>query len=303
MKHFNKAARELRDFVLTAGTISIIAQVLAAFVFPILEISLREIDTVPEWILHTVYGSHVVIAILATFALVKGKQFIHASGIEVVREEWREREEELQNEREKIERYKDETISLIAKSTAVQGSLSVLQTLIQKKINTPVQPDEVKAILTPLILDRARTLDYQSDDLYNFVVYMYDSSSDQLNIFFRDFDNRLQITNRSWKIGRGHVGSAFAQNTTIIVEDATQTVNVLTTDRLKTDDSQYKSFVLSPIPDPDLNAKDPLGIFVVTSNRENHFGEDDRILIDSFSIILSILFCDRVASNSDSEES
>jgi hypothetical protein len=291
-----KAVGALGRYLWVGAALAVAAQVLAAFAFPILEAVLRErAASIPSFVLPVVYIFHLAFGILATWALLKGREFIAATDVATLLTAVEDIERRYSAEQAKVASFRIQTETLLAKSAAVQGSLSVLQGLLQRKSRRGILRGDIESLLAPLTKDRSRALEFASDDLYNFVVYLHDPKADTLNIAFRDCDNRLETHNRSWARGRGHVGSAFAQGMTIVVRDSVKEGTVLSSDTLPTDNRYYASFILAPIPHPNPRAKDPIGLFVMTSNRGGHFDEDDRILADTFSLILSMYICSRSA--------
>ena len=286
----------LGKFAVVAAAVAVIAQVLAAFGFPILEAILREAsDRIPAYVLPSVYVSHLLVGVLATWSLLKGREFITATNVGGLLQEVDDIQESYLGEQAKVASYRGQTEVLIAKSAAIQGAVSVLHGLLLRSPSRGIARSEIEALLAPLIKDRSRALEFSAADLYNFVVYLHDSHTDTLEIIFRDSDNRIETHNRSWQRGRGHVGSAFAQAATVVVRDSSKEGTHLSSDILPTDSNFYVSFVLSPIPPPRRQARDPIGLFVMTSNRASHFDEDDRILADTISLILSVYISARNA--------
>jgi len=285
----HQSVSALARFSAVAATIALVAQVLAAIIFPIAEVILREqAQALPAFVLPTIYTIHVVVGVLATWAFLRGRDFIAAANVATLLASFEKLQEESLAEQAKVASYRGQTQALLAKSAAVQGSASVLQGLLRRRSSGGPDRAEIEALLAPLIRDRSRALEFASDDLYNFVVYAHDPGTDTLVILFRSCDDRIETHNRSWARGRGHVGSAFAQGETIVVRDSSQEGIGLSAGALSTDAQFYVSFVLSPIPNSNPRARDPIGVFVMTSNRAGHFDEDDRILADTFSLILSM---------------
>lgn len=104
-----------------------------------------------------------------------------------------------------------EMLKDIATSSIELSNLSLLEI---SKLNDEPKPleDAIEAVLYPWIIYRSEVFLYSSDSMYNFAVYLADNDDYRvatLNLVFRDCDDRMSTSNRSWTAGDGHVGFAF----------------------------------------------------------------------------------------------
>ena len=172
---------------------------------------------------------------------------------------------------------------------ALQASLVILNHLLHEHKTEPSVSD-LEKLISPLIKDRSETLGFRNEEYYNFVVYILDKTDKELKVFYRSCDDRIQRTDRSWSIGVGHVGIAFANNQTIIKSDSAGNPEYKSKHSKETDDKYYASFISSPIFNGYNTEKDEIGIFEITSSRPGHFEDDDKIIVDSYSFLLSLYF-------------
>lgn len=145
--------------------------------------------------------------------------------------------------------------------------------------------EQVIALVLSLCISlRAEIFSFQSEDFYNFAVYLYDSDAENLQVAWRECDPRIQRQDRRWTPGNGHVGLCFVQKRVLFSN------NVPESDELEQDEPEdeekYVSMVSIPIfwsddfPDNHSGSSDakhdaePLGVFVVTSSATDQFDEE-----------------------------
>ncbi|WP_122605800.1 GAF domain-containing protein [Pseudomonas viridiflava] len=146
-------------------------------------------------------------------------------------------------------------------------------------------------ILWHLVEHRTQLFGYKPDAFYNFALYLYDKSSDELFIKWRDHDNRLVVSNRRWKPGFGHVGLAFIQAEAKICQDITISSELSDGAIDGSDKKKYRSFISVPIKDSYkvIDGQKPLGVLVFTSNHVGQFSwERDKIFTLTVAKILSM---------------
>ncbi|MCV4287751.1 GAF domain-containing protein [Pseudomonas capsici] len=157
-------------------------------------------------------------------------------------------------------------------------------------------------ILWHLVENRTQLFDYKSDAFYNFALYLYDRKSQELIIKWRAHDDRLEVSNRSWKPGFGHVGLAFIQGEAKICQDITTSSELSNSAADKSDKKKYRSFISVPIKDSygviaPQTGNQPLGVLVFTSSDVGQFSwMRDKIFTLTIAKILSMYIECHVAS-------
>ncbi|MBC2381291.1 GAF domain-containing protein [Pseudomonas sp. WS 5106] len=146
-------------------------------------------------------------------------------------------------------------------------------------------------ILSHLVKRRTQLFGYSNDSLYNFALYMYDASSEDLYINWRSHDDRLTPSGRRWKPGHGHVGLAFIQDQAKICADITKSSELADNNSRHNDNHNYRSFISIPIKDSckATGGKKPLGVLVFTSSAPNQFSwQRDKFFTLTIAKLLSI---------------
>ncbi|MCU9947907.1 GAF domain-containing protein [Pseudomonas sp. PDM13] len=146
-------------------------------------------------------------------------------------------------------------------------------------------------ILDPLVKYRHELFSYKGNQLHNICLYLYNQPSDNLIIEWRNHDNRLKTSNRSWKPGLGHVGLTFILNEIKICHDICASTELSSSASTKEDKAKYRSFLSVPIKDSAkiISGGKPLGVLVFTSNACEQFSlERDKIFALTVAKILSI---------------
>lgn len=146
-------------------------------------------------------------------------------------------------------------------------------------------------ILWHIVESRTQLFNFKSDALYNFALYIYDKSSDELFIKWRSHDNRMGVTNRRWRPGFGHVGLAFIQGEAKICQDITVSSELSDGAIDESDKIKYRSFISIPIKDSYkvIDGEKPLGVLVFTSNHVGQFSwSRDKIFTLTVAKILSM---------------
>lgn len=188
----------------------------------------------------------------------------------------------------------------------IQQTVSYLMTLdlenmideINNKPESFTQADKLRQweeglnrMLERLVKYRCELFAYSGKDLYNICLYMYDPPNDNLIIKWRSHDNRLQVSNRSWKPGTGHVGLTFILNEIKICHDIYESTELSTSASNSEDKAKYRSFLSVPIKDSAklFTGGKPLGVLVFTSSSCGQFSLDrDKIFALTVAKILSI---------------
>ena len=285
---FRRGHRIIGDLLKLSLVSILFAQLLATVVFPIAEAVLRQVQAVPTYVLPAIYSVHVLVGAYGLFGLNKIKDFIRLADLDEIEQQVKEYQEKLDDKAEESHNLEHGLTTLVSHSVAVQASLSVLQSLLTSDLSSD-QTDEkgIERLLAPLIQLRTEALGFTADDLYNLAVYIYDEKQNLLRLRYRDCDNRIRRQDRSWRPGTGHVGLAFTQNRTIITENVADAPDILGP-YVDTDNNQYVSIISTPIFSTLIGTAVPMGVLVITSDREGHFDRAYQTLAESFSILLAI---------------
>jgi hypothetical protein len=268
---FRAGHRILKDIVHASMWAVLAAYLLASIGFPILENALYRLVVSPTWLIWGILGLHISLAIYGVYGFYRMKDFVRALSLDDI-------EQRCQRMRTKIEELcqeKAESDSIVEmyvqQLEAVLGGISVLQGLLELK--APISEDNVEALLEPMILARADTLGYTDPyDLYNFAVYKYNETTNELNQYYRQCDQRIMRRDRSWRPGLGHVGIAFAQKK-LIVSANVESMELLELDNER-DREYYKAFISAPImSEKETSGENPWGVLVITGNREGQLGK------------------------------
>lgn len=271
------------------GTI-IVAQIVAIIVFPFIEIILALPEKTTPWQIWLIVGiSHFIVGSFSIIGSIKLNDFIVLSDIDGLEQNVSKLENHLKQEEEKNRLLYDELDEHFHRQVALQTSILILKDLVRKK-EVPPNSEDVEKILAPLIRGRSKVLGYKGEDYFNFCVYLINKDASKLELFFRECDDRIQRSDRKWDIGVGHVGIAFARSETIIKSDARNDSEYKGRHSLETDDKYYVSFISSPIFKGSNSRNDEIGVFVITSNRPNHYEDDDKIIVEAYSYLLSLFF-------------
>lgn len=290
-----EARKSLANLAIFSANSVLVAQVFATIVFPAIELALENfVEPKPNaniWI--TIIIAHIAVALYAFFGLSSINNFLKATKLDELDAEIDRQKREYEAELKTNEELTAGLISLAKHSAEVQGALSILQSLLESADNKkrPLASD-VGKLLAPLIQNREEILNFVNSEKYNFAVYLYNKRKGNLNLFYRDCDNRIQRHDRSWQPGVGHVGIAFAQKGTIISPDMSATAEILGADKslIENDRSIYVSFISTPIFDSVNHEGYPLGVLVITSDRAGHLTQEYKIVTETFALLLGIYF-------------
>ncbi len=288
-KLFRNAHGVLRQIVEFSALMFLVAQVLTIIVFPIIETSLREINDLPKYAFVIIYGLHIIIGAYALIGLYKLKDFIHLAALDKLEQEILEQVKVLEQERDKKEQFSSQLNFWKMRARTAKEALSILHLLIREHVDQLHMNDNVSRLLTPLIQRRFDALGFNSNDLYNFVVYLFDPRDQELKICFRDCDNRIKTRNRGWKVGVGHVGHSFAYKKTIVANMSDES-KLFGDGEYLTDKEYYASFLATPIFDSKGKDDEAIGVFAITSSRDGHLNQDHQLIAETFALILSVYF-------------
>jgi hypothetical protein len=287
---FRRIKDVLKDISLHWAFTIIIAQVIVIVVFPIIEILLSLPDQKPPWHVWLIVGVlHIAIGFYSVSGSIKLNDFLSLADVNQLEEDAKNRESLLTEEKRKVEILLSEINGVFRRQVALETSLLILNRILKQKVRSP-SPEDIAKLIAPLIRDRSKALGFCNDELYNFALYLYDKGDRSLKIFYRECDDRIQRHDRVWLEGVGHVGIAFARMETLVEPDTRGDNAYKGKITYETDDQYYISFVSSPIFKGESTKQDEVGALVITSSRPGHFDNDDKIIIDSYSLLLSLYF-------------
>ena len=274
----NQFLDQLRTQLKTQGWIYKFLQVVVGAILPILEGIIVNKATDPEntaaifyWILLLVTA---IIHLFLLIALVSSDtplpQFlIEFDDLKRDLENANESQFLLTESQAALEEYYSSLLSAII---STRLSLIGIENILRE--NTNDLEEIFSKILDPWIQSRTEIFSFSDGNAkYNFAIYL---TQDQNNLMlcFRECDTRIVRKDRSWTKGVGHVGKCFALGETSFSDNATLD-STTTSERIARpeDQSYYKSVIAEPIK---VN-QDIVGVFIITSSKENQFQKDIHI--------------------------
>ncbi len=141
-------------------------------------------------------------------------------------------------------------------------------------------------MLTAIELERAELLGFDDSDRHNFMIYFRRGAT--LKPGPRVCHRRIQVRNRSWKVGEGHVGIAVRENAVLATGDLRQTVARSPSRTVKSDLTNYISAVSVPLYFRG-DTTTPDGAFIVTSSRLDHFRDLDSVEVLTASTLARMI--------------
>lgn len=261
----------------TSGLV-IFAVVLVSVVLPLIEGVLGTLITPPNlgiWV--AVIGIH---ATLAAFTIRGTLHFRDVMKLVDINK--------LEDIMELLNTQNKEIKTLKSQYIAIHASLTFLREFLVSTKPYDLEKDMAN-LLSPLVREKERILGFQSEAFHNFCLNIFNPNTQKLEVKWRDCHPIIEIDrkDRSWGIGEGHIGLAYARNAILITGDASDnpvytSANPEDRDR---DNRYYRSFVSIAITSPD--SRQPIGVLAITSNVTNQFNEDFRLLCEIYRVIVS----------------
>src|SRR5579864_175418 len=130
--------------------------------------------------------------------------------------EFTEVEEGLRNAVGKIRALEEQTTNLNHAVVALKNSIDQLQrVLLEFPGKTGLSHEDIDSALDRIFrvfeVEKESVFGYRTAvSLFNMVVYLHESSANELKVFKRWYDPRIPAKNRPWKPPMGHVGYTFA---------------------------------------------------------------------------------------------
>lgn len=160
------------------------------------------------------------------------------------------------------------------RNTVEATSLSLLG--IENAVkNKTVNLEEVfSLILDPWIKNRTDIFWFsQGNAMYNIAVYLLNEQH-ELEVKFRQCDDRINQRNRKWQPGVGHVGQCYARRTTSFGQDTAKELQTTNTETERPEDHvYYRSVIAEPIKVCD----NIIGVLVITSSQAEQFQKDIHV--------------------------
>lgn len=287
----SEVEKQARDFAKKRNWLVILSQALAIVVFPLIEASLyRNMESISNfnWVLAPILIAHASFGIMVYLAT-RNEAFYF---------EYRDLGEENQDLKAEI---RDLETALSQAEYSREASRYALKALSEFMLVAETgsglsRGDVIRwldVLLSGTINLRSETFNFTEDAKHNFAVYKYDEESNRLHKLYRVVDDRIDVENRSWEPGEGHIGLCYLWRETIISPDVTQSTELHR--RMTDSDTQdYRSMAVTPIfsltQHPD-DEESVLGVFIATSSRPNQFSRErheSHLLI--LGHILSLFF-------------
>ncbi|MGB3403180.1 MAG: hypothetical protein WBA77_10860 [Microcoleaceae cyanobacterium] len=153
-------------------------------------------------------------------------------------------------------------------------SLFEIKNIIQNQIRDIEEIFSV--ILDPWIKSRSEIFWFKEGNaMYNIAVYLLNEQG-ELEVKFRQCDDRINKKNRNWKPGVGHVGRCFVLGTTSFGKN-TETELQTTSKETKTERSEDQFYYRSVIAEPIKVCDNIVGVLVITSSQAEQFQKDIHV--------------------------
>lgn len=131
--------------------------------------------------------------------------------------------------------------------------------------------DEKLDVLFGILAEHRNALfGFSSVDRWNLALYVPSEDPTSLRVAARRADARIERHDRRWAVGEGHVGLAWKEREVLVAADLT--VTSAWTETHATDRQNYRSAIAAPVN----VGGDSVGVFVVTSDRLDHFRDRDQ---------------------------
>lgn len=165
---------------------------------------------------------------------------------------------------------------------------------LQNKINDQAELRVLCGkICEPIAEMRQVYFGFDGREFWNFALYLWDEEGKVLTPVWRQraTNHPSQGEGRNWKPGEGHVGHAFSSKEPIVTPDATQPELAAFMfnggEQRDYDKVVYRSFVSQPITHSNIQANQPFGVLVATSNQAGRFDETNALVLKHAATVLA----------------
>ncbi|MWV26436.1 hypothetical protein [Aurantiacibacter rhizosphaerae] len=167
--------------------------------------------------------------------------------------------------------------------------------------------ESCRLAISPMLEAAGILFNFGFDDVWSVAIYELEPTSEILEPvwFKRTEDHPSSGMPRSWRVGDGHVGSAFMQNRVLYTIDmadaeASMLLKPSAENGREYDDNVYRSFVSAPITLDLKSGPTQFGVLVITSNEIGRFDNENRAIVGHAAQVLAHLFDWRSRLQSDS---
>ncbi|MBY7957823.1 GAF domain-containing protein [Vibrio fluvialis] len=164
---------------------------------------------------------------------------------------------------------------IISKIPKIQGPLTKSDMEGNRDFLSNVIKMHLDSMLWPLIVDKEELFGYKESSLFNIALYVYNPITERLEVLCRFNDPRIEVQNRSWKPGIGHVGMTFLHKEIKYCPNIEKSTELSV--KSKEDEKTYHSFISVPIlacEDIESSDNHPHGVLVLTSAHDEQFDLD-----------------------------
>lgn len=157
--------------------------------------------------------------------------------------------------------------------------------------------ESCRLAISPMIEAAGVLFGFGFDDIWSVAVYAHDEDAALLVPVWhkRTEEHPSPGAPRSWRLGDGHVGSAYMQNRILYTidmadDDASMLLKPSAENGREYDDAVYRSFVSAPITLDLETGPAQFGVLVITSNITGRFNEGNKIIVGHAAQVLAHLF-------------
>jgi len=201
---------------------------------------------------------------------------------------------EYQGEAKKLRRLLEREASYAKVRAATDGAATLLVSQLASVAAGGNALKEKAKLVDAVLLDalvsfREELFGFRGEDRFNFAVYRREG--EELRVFARRAHHLIKRRDRVWKMGEGHVGLAAKRGDVLVAKNLSQTPQWA---GQPGDAENYISAVAAPIKDVRNLTGSPIGVFVVTSSRQDQFREllqAEVSMCESIASVLAAIRC------------
>lgn len=152
----------------------------------------------------------------------------------------------------------------------------------------------IEQLLANLLSYKAEVFQLTPETRWSMALYVPDGN--ELVPFWRRNHPNIEVSNRTWPPGQGHVGACYQSNRPVFSDDAAKEGNMLPNGsrRRAYDATQFKSVIALPVRlggpvGVENEGYLPLGVLVLTTNEPGSFDESHQNFLECFATSIAIL--------------